>query len=318
MDDNTNIASFKIILDGFREDSDAKAVGEAVGATIQKLANALNLASLVGVTISYNYQLALNSVDRGFETSMELSPSSGDVIGVAMTVGVLRDGKNCAYIVFHAPYLEGILEPNSEDWLIALGIIAHECAHVSNLAALNKCFPGMLLTHRCKNIHDQLRINCWMAVIEEYCATRLSVVFDERQIDRLKDTFIKQAENLYDYVKDETFHNQMHRDVDLTLDKVYSAIASTLTLAAYYLGACAGMSVNFREGNEETFPSFEWLLPFIERLDFACDGIFERYGHWEGVDEMEVISDILDSIAVHLGVTVRETPKGIHVGINSF
>ncbi len=52
MDDNTNIASFKIILDGFREDSDAKAVGEAVGATIQKLANALNLASLVGVTVS--------------------------------------------------------------------------------------------------------------------------------------------------------------------------------------------------------------------------------------------------------------------------
>lgn len=317
-EENNNI-NFSIALDGFREEQDAKAVGWAVAEVIKKLSQVIDITSLFDVTISYDYQKALNSIDRGVDTSQDLTPSKGDVIGVAMTVGVKRNGKHGAHIVFHAPYLEGILDPeDAENWPIALGIIAHECAHVSNLSAFNKCFPGMLLTYRCKDIHEQLRSNCWLAVFEEYAATRLSVAFDEAQISRLKDSFVKQAAKLYDNAKDETFHYQAHRNVDITLNKVYSEITSTLTLAAYFLGACAGAGIDYKENNAEAFSSFKWLTPFIDRLDLVCNSIFERYGRWETIGEMEVISDILDSIAAHLGVTLKETPRGIYVGINSF
>ncbi|UDC26407.1 hypothetical protein [Klebsiella variicola] len=158
MSEDIGNVNFGISLGGYKDEETAKEVGNAVSQFIKILCKYIDLTSLVGISINYDYQYALDSVDRGIETSNTLTPSDGDVVGVAMVVRVMRNGEPRCHIVFNALHIEGIVSPvNSPEWLTAIGIISHECAHVSNSNALNKCFPGRMMSYRYKNIHEQLR-----------------------------------------------------------------------------------------------------------------------------------------------------------------
>lgn len=311
--------NFGISLGGYTDEETAKEVGNAVSQFIKILCKYIDLTSLVGISINYDYQYALDSVDRGFETSNTLTPSDGDVVGVAMVVRVMRDGEPKCHIVFNALHIEGVVSPvNSPEWLTAIGIISHECAHVSNSNALNKCFPGRMMSYRYKDIHEQLRGECWLSVMEEYCATRLSAQIGEDQSKMFKTSFFRQASKLYDKARDSIFDYQFHQSVDKTLNEVYSEIEITLKLAAYFLGDAAAKGINYKDGNEDDMSEFSWLTPYIERLNSANASIFESYGRWKSIDEFEVISDILDDIAKYLGVTVSLRPQGVWVDISYF
>ncbi|ARI08275.1 hypothetical protein BWI76_12315 [Klebsiella sp. M5al] len=174
------------------------------------------------------------------------------------------------------------------------------------------------MSYRYKDIHEQLRGECWLSVMEEYCATRLSAQIGEDQSKMFKTSFFRQASKLYDKARDSIFDYQFHQSVDRTLNEVYSEIEITLKLAAYFLGDAAAKGINYKDGNEDDMSEFSWLTPYIERLNSANASIFENYGRWKSIDEFEVISDILDDIAKYLGVTVSLRPQGVWVDISYF
>jgi len=307
--------NFSIQLRGYREDEYANRIGNVLAEIIQILAQHINLTSLTGVSVGYDYYAELNSVDRGVETTVPLVPSNGDVIGVAMVVRVIRDGQPRSHIVFNALYLEGLIEDiKSENFQRALGIVAHECAHVSNMAALAHCFPGLVMSYRYENVHDALRGECWLSVMEEYCATRIAAGIGFDNGNEYKTSFLRQVDKLSDAVKKFIEKYRNHRDVDKVLHEVYEEIVLTLKLSAYYLGDKAGKGNGVFDFSDIA-PSNQWFVPFYTRLNQELENIFEKYGVWKSVEEMEGISDILDEMAVHLGLSVSLTPSGVYVHI---
>ncbi|PWK09870.1 hypothetical protein C7425_104254 [Pantoea ananatis] len=315
MSENRKNLKFDIKLSGYRESEHANRVGTILSEIIKSLSNSINMSALEGVSVGYDYHKELNLVDRGIENSNPLKPSDGDVVGVAMVVRVIREATPRAHIVFNAAHLEGFIDDiESDSFQRSLAIVSHECAHVSNMSALCECYPGRMMHYRYKNIHESLRGECWLSVMEEYCASRIAAGIDANQSADFKKYYIKQTHKLNSSVRNYIEDYRSHGNVDRVLNEVYKEIDLTLKLAGYYFGDKAG------NGDEAFNPSDiehsgEWIIPFYNRLNSALIKIFERYGAWEDISEMEVISDILDDIARHLGMHVSITPQGVYVHI---
>jgi hypothetical protein len=88
-----------------------------------------------------------------------------------------------------------------------------------------------------------------------------------------------------------------------------------LKLAAYYLGDCEAKGIDFTKSEGLERKELHWLHPYIESLNKACLGIFDNYGNWKSVSEMELISDVLDRIAKDCGIVIRKVDKGFWVDV---
>lgn len=304
-------------ISGYNREEDARKAGNIVGEVIRVLSDFIDLSYLDGVTISYQYENALLSLNRGVDTETKLQPSSGDVVGVAMTPMVLRNEIVKSHIVFNAACLEGILDKDTDgnEFQQALAIIAHECGHVSNCGALDRSFPGRALKYRYADIHEKLRGECWLSVIEEYCATRIAgkIGFDNNEL--YAETFIIYAEKLHSNITNAKMEYRFHRNVDRVLNEVYGLITTMLKLAAYYLGDCAAKGIDYSASDKLNRKGMHWLHSYINNLNNACVDVFDNYGKWLSVSEMESISDVLDNIARDCGVIIRKLESGLWVDV---
>ncbi|WP_368300939.1 hypothetical protein [Kluyvera sichuanensis] len=311
------LGGFTLNVSGYAKEEDARTAGNNVGEVIRALSDFIDLSYLDGVTISYEYENALLSLDRGIDTETKLKPSSGDVVGVAMTPMVMRNRSVKSHIVLNAAFIEGILDKNyqGDEFQQALAIIAHECGHVSNCGAFDRSFPGRALKHRYSDIHENLRGECWLSVIDEYCATRLAgnIGLDNNKL--YEESFILCSEKLYLNIKKSKFEYRFHQNVDKTLNEVYEQISTALKLTAYYLGDCAAKDIDYSTSNWLKNEDLIWLQPHIANLNKACVDVFDNYGKWESISEMNAVSDVLDQIARECGVNIRKVDKGFWVDI---
>ncbi|MDO9071628.1 MAG: hypothetical protein Q7U73_00030 [Rubrivivax sp.] len=62
---------------GFATEEEARELGTAVLDCIRLLSRHFNLSRLDGVTVAHDYQQALATLDRGYETKHILTPSDG-------------------------------------------------------------------------------------------------------------------------------------------------------------------------------------------------------------------------------------------------
>ncbi len=311
------LGGFNLNVSGYAKEDDARAAGNNTGEVIRALSDFIDLSYLDGVTISYDYESALLSLDRGIDIETKLKPSSGDVVGVAMTPMVIRNGSVKSHIVLNAAFIEGILDENyqGEGFQQALAIIAHECGHVSNCGAFDRSFPGRALRHRYSDIHEHLRGECWLSVIDEYCATRLAGNIGQDNNKLYEESFILCSRKLYLNIKKSKLEYSSHRNVDRTLNEVYEQITTMLKLTAYYLGDCAAKNIDYLTSSGLGDKDLSWLKPHIANLNQACVNIFESYGRWTSISEMNAVSDILDKIARECGVSIRKVGEGFWVDI---
>ncbi|HDR2796285.1 MULTISPECIES: hypothetical protein [Enterobacter] len=311
------LGAFNLSISGYNKEEDARKVGDNVGEVIRALSKFIDLSYLDGVTISYFYENALLTLDRGIETDTKLQPSSGDVVGVAMTPMVLRNGAVKSHIVLNAAFIEGILDDDfrGDSFQQALAIIAHECGHVSNCGALDRSFPGRALNHRYTDVHENLRGECWLSVIEEYCATRITgtIGFDNNKL--YEETFIGFAEKLHSNILNAKMEFRFHHNVDKVLNEVYELITTALKLAAYYLGDCEAKGIDYASSDFLKRKNILWLHSYIESLNKTCLEIFDGYGKWMSTSEMELISDVLDNIAKDCGIVIRKVGEGFWVDV---
>ncbi|WP_320188717.1 hypothetical protein RMS29_025390 (plasmid) [Agrobacterium rosae] len=95
--------NFSISVSGMEENA-GRTLAETVGAYIREISRYVNMTALDGATIAVDYAEALAGLDRGYETSYRLTPSSELVQGVAMAPLVNRLG-------MLTPYRRPILTP---------------------------------------------------------------------------------------------------------------------------------------------------------------------------------------------------------------
>jgi hypothetical protein len=186
--EHSTIRSHVVVsVSGIENPERAHEFAAVVGAYSRALGTVFDLGRLEGITVSDDYPSALASIERGFGAERAPVRSENiDMLGVAMSVHVMRDGEVRSHLVFD---IEGLLplcmcEPDSEEARQARYMLAHECAHVEDLKLKDEAFPGVILRPREVGwIELNLGPAAW-GLWEEYFACRRAAGFDPSQTQK--------------------------------------------------------------------------------------------------------------------------------------
>lgn len=292
---------FSITARGFRTEAHASNIGSLVGEYVRAFSRRFDLSQLDGVTVAYDYAQALLELDRGYETSLQLTASDGHVVGVAMTPSVLRNGALKSHILLNAQFVESIADREHENYRHALHIIGHECAHVEVTTRFDTAFPGVLLRQRYADLRIAFRWQIILACWDEYAATNLIAGTGEDQTDAYEDTFLRHLAETRQVANDSIRQYRIHGDVDQVLAEVYGIYGDLLKFAAYHLGNLDGQGIALRD-RVRTVEALagHWFAPYFERLHTASQAIADTYGQWPDQAPFEAIGDLADEL-VSLG-----------------
>jgi hypothetical protein len=209
-----------------------------------ELSRLFDLGRLAGVTVGYDFDKALNSVDLGFEsTSARDYTNNSDVICVAKAMNVLRDGRPMAHVVYNANVVQHITDPEHSFHEAAINIIAHELGHVAELKWRDEAMPGMTLKYHPPSYVDalllQMATTCW----EEYAACRLSARFGnpEELLTTYAANFNLAVKKALADAQKEIRRYRTHGDIEKMLIEAGKPLAMPFKLVGYFLGHLDGL-----------------------------------------------------------------------------
>jgi hypothetical protein len=284
---------YRVTLRGFESEEAAHRFAGILREYVSAISKYLDLERLDGITVAYDYETALAELDRGYETSHRLSPTSEFGRGVAMTPPVIRDGIIKSHIVFDANMVRLIEQQDHELWPDILYTIAHECAHVHDLKFRDEVLPGIILQKRHTDVGEaffwQIADGCW----DEYAASRLSAPFGERQAAKYAETFVTVLKEVRARANSRIREYRIHGNVDRVFEEVTREYAQLMKFASYLIGDLSG-----RDEGMEAVPDAKaaldghWFEPYFWRMVDAFDDLWERYGQWESLSEFEMVGNI--------------------------
>lgn len=302
-------AGFSVSARGFESEDYARAIAQCVAHTVNEMGRYFDLSHLDGVTVAYDYGQALLDLDRGYETSHQLTASDGHAVGVAMTPSVLRDGALKSHIVLNAHVVAAIEDSEHEGFPLALHVIAHECAHAEITARFEEAFPGRLLRERFSDHMVAYRWQVVQVVWDEYAATRLSAGIGADPTDGYEDTFLTYLAEARDVANNHIRQYRTHANVNQLLPAVYGTYGDLLKFTAYHLGNLSGLGIAVTD-RPRTIEGLagHWFAPYFFRLDEACTAVFEGYGRWSDQALFQAIGDIANDV-VNLGGLLFRYPQ---------
>lgn len=308
-------ADVSICLRAFGSEHHAREVGHCVCSILRELGRWLDLSRLDAVTVAHDYRQALLDLDRGVANGGELTPSDdNEVVGIAMTTSVLREGVAKSHMVLNAAYVEQVSDSSHKFFAAAIHTIAHECAHVEINHRFDAAFPGVV-GQPSPTLGAHLRwrtiLTCW----DEYAATRLSAGFGEAASAGYETCFVRALAESKSQADACIVSFGKHGDVRRALEEVHEVYSNLLKLAAYQLGDMHGHGLTLTDlpRTAEALAN-HWFMPYYERLAHACELIMESYGTWSETSTFEVIGALLEDLMASGGLHLRDNPDGgLHV-----
>jgi hypothetical protein len=275
---------------------------------VQELGRLLDLDRLDGITFAADYSQALAKLDRGFESTIPLEPSTEHGTGIAMTPLVMRDGVVKSYIVFDLAVVRHITDVKNEHWQLAFNLIAHECAHVHDHKKFDVSFPGLLLRTHYRDVEEgnlwQIIHACWV----EYAATRLSSGFGFDQTSAYEETFLVVLSAAQQRANDRIKAYRLHGDHAKILADVCTEYGTLLKFASYLIGQLAGLDRDLSAAPKaESALAGHWFAPFFIRLAQALEGVWERYGKWTSVSDFDPVGEVAKDLVAWGGVLISRT-----------
>lgn len=310
-DATSNQLSFSLSARGFKDEQNARSIVHSVGACINALSSHFDLSGLDGVTVAHDYAQALLDLDRGYVSNHQLTPTTGQTVGVAMTASVLRTGRLKSHIVFDAIFVDAIKEGEHEAFSFALHLIAHECAHVEITSKFDSAFPGVLPRQSHSDIRIHYRWDCILGCWDEYAATRWSAGLGYDPTNAYEETFIKYLTQTRNVANQRIKAYRVHGDADKAIGEVYGTYGQLLKYAAYHLGNLDGQGVTPQD-RPLTAKALEehWFAPYFEKLHVRCRAIADGYGKWEHTQSFELLGDLLEEVLADGGLHFAYTTDG--------
>lgn len=140
---STTPVELNVRVTGFDNQEAATTLGRALAEAVAVFGWFMDLSTLDGVTVGFDYDDALASIDQGMDGLPPLDRTDSDEHqGVAKACRVVRDGVVKTHLVFGAEQLAPLIAGDAmttADWQFSIGLIAHECGHVE-VNAMNERF----------------------------------------------------------------------------------------------------------------------------------------------------------------------------------
>lgn len=304
------VPNFSISFLGIDEEA-ANRFGQVLGRYIQEISRYIDLCSLDGVTVALDYPAALAQLDRGYETSHVLTPTTDFATGVAMAPAVMRDGAIKSHIVLNAEYVFVLEDDEHELWPEIRYLLAHECAHVAVTRAMDTAFPGTLL----RQPYDDMISGCRGQIIEacwdEYAASRISAIFGADQTSSLEKTLVVALRETRNHADHHIRQYRLHCDHGQVLLDVFRQYGNLMKFASYLIGHLhgAGLEMDAAATAKATLQD-HWFARHFERLEDALQASWKSFGAWTSRDEFEPIGDIAEAIVAEGGVHVTRMGEG--------
>lgn len=297
--------NFSISFQGIDAEA-ANRFGPILGQYVQEISRHVDIRGLDGVTVALDYPAALAQLDRGYETSHVLTPTTEFGVGVAMTPAVMRDGAIKSHIVFNAQYIFVLEDNQHEFWPETLHLLAHECAHVEVTQATDTAFPGMLLRQRYDDMISAFRWQIIDACWDEYAASRISAVFGADRTSSYEETFVVALRETRDRADDHIRQYRLHGDHGKVLADVSGQYGNLMKFASYLIGHLhgAGLERDAAATNAVAALKGHWFAPHFDRLEDALGTLWQSFGTWQSRDEFDLIGDIAEAVVAEGGVRV--------------
>jgi len=281
-------------LQGFTSEEGARKLGTVVLGWIHGLGRLIDLSALDGVTIATDYDAALAGLDRGLDGLRPLSRSNSEEMqGVAMSPAVIRDGQVKTHLIFDAAAIAALAVEDAPEKQVqlAIGIIAHECAHVQITAQKEAAIPDARFGARIEGyeraILFQMAEICW----DEYAACRISAPFAKDQNEHHAETVAGVAAVARDRSNAAVRRYRFHGDIDRLVSEAGPALCEPMKAVAYLLG---GM-----DGADETWADWSDTRRAVEVGGYGelADELHQALrALWETQDEWDPTLDTFDPL----------------------
>lgn len=275
----------------------------------------IDLSRLDAVTIADAYVEALANVDRGFEGASVMTRSENEnIVGVAMSVQVMRDGTPKAHLVadINALLPLYILPDSHPEYRQALHLLAHECAHIEDLRQCDDDYPGVILRKK--------ELDGWTAVTfmslaevvwQEYYACRRTAPLCPEAAEAFAATFASSIDTTRLTVDDAIRRYRWHGDLDQLLIETLEPAGRPLKLAAYLLGHLDGLGQGL-----DSLPEIYARLtgdPFAEPINMMHSELRRLWDHgerWRWPEEFAQLVAIARDGYAAAGIIATDTLGG--------
>ncbi|HSS30086.1 MAG TPA: hypothetical protein VLL06_03620 [Nitrospiraceae bacterium] len=279
-------------LTGFADSEQANRFGHAIAETVRLISTVIDLERLDGITVSFDYDAALASLDRGFNETAPLKKTSTDLLlGVAMSAPVLREGVVKAHMIYYAPVVTALDGGDEESQRRALSLLAHECGHVEAIKHSDMAFPDRMFRPVHGKIHflNEIAESIW----SEYSACRISAIFGKELTSIYEDSFVSVLRVARDRTNAAIREYRLHADLSRVLQEAGQHICQPLKIGAYLFGHLDGLKLEF-----DVVPTTEAALRetqydrCMNEMHEALRELWSRLGRWSDVAEFDVLENI--------------------------
>ncbi|SFJ15230.1 hypothetical protein [Celeribacter neptunius] len=310
---STTPSNLSASASGYEREEDARRIGSNVLGLIQLFGKYINLQTLDGITLAYNYGTALAELDRGVELGTKLEASQDWAIGVAMTAPVIRNEQVKSHIVVNAAIMEGLDEdPDHLHCQEAVHLLAHECAHVEINAVFDRQFPDRVLRHKHETWYEHLRWEVISCSWDEYAACRISASFGQDPSENYLSVFKNILSEVSENVRQAIMKYRQDSDLNSLVVEAQRNIGNLAKFASYVLGTADGFERSFEKDMPELSAALDdhWFRPFFFRLRDALRELWARYGEWQSLDEFGSIADIWLEMMTDRGLEITPQNDG--------
>lgn len=278
----------------------------------------MDLRLLDGLTVGFDYDDALDSVDLGYTSSIAKGyTNSGGLIGVGKMLRVKRKDQLKAHVVLDANYLGALVDIEHEEFWPTANIVAHELAHVAIVNWFEQHSPGVMLAPYQGDWATSALRDAAHTIWEEYAACRLSAPFSQGDVEtkRYASGLTTAIEGAFANARECIKAYRTHGDVATLLTETSRSIAEPLKIGAYLIGHLDGI------GNEA---DLDTVCPACAESEFSSvfprlrDSLREAWktrNEWNGLEGVDGIVRVIQDALAQAGaiVTLRDTDPGSHV-----
>jgi hypothetical protein len=287
----------------------AKRLGEAVGDAVVTFGSFMDLSTLEGVTIAIDYDAALADIDQGIVGLRPLDRTNTDELqGVAKTCQVMRNGVVKSYLVFNAVMLVPLIAneaSSDDDRKSAIGIIAHECAHVQINTMMEERVPDARLGAKIADFERSVLFPIAAIAWDEYAVCRLSARFARLQNVQHADTVETVLPGARSRANEQIKAYRLHGNCYRLVGEGGYELCQPIKAVSYLLGGMDADGFGW-----DAFPTARAVIEaggygaLVDALHAACRTLWDSQSNWSADDDVlaplvDLVRDTFASGGIH-------------------